>query len=65
VNENARLCGDVLSVGTAGTDYNISFTNLGNSCPPCCEDLRRNPVFCCLERRMSPAALADTCRECN
>jgi hypothetical protein len=40
VNDNAGLCGDLVSVGSVGTNYNggIVGTNLGNPCLtyPCC-----------------------------
>jgi hypothetical protein len=57
----------------------ITGTNLGNACPttspttvsenpssslPCCEELRRNPIFCCLEAR-NPAFALSVCQECG
>ena len=49
-------------------------TNLGNACAstsptiysrslPCCDQLRLNPVFCCLEARRPEFALS-VCEEC-
>ena len=75
---NAGLCGDLVSTGSVGTSYNIDGTNLGNPCPtaptaaptaaptsskPCCDELRLNPVFCCIEARRPEFALS-VCEEC-
>ena len=55
----------------------IHGTNLGNDCPtsspttasptsalPCCETLRENPLFCCVEAR-NPAFALSVCQECG
>jgi hypothetical protein len=76
VYNNPGLCGDIVNVGSnLGTTYDggISGTNLGNPCPttavgepgelPCCDTLRQNPVFCCLEARRPEFALS-VCQEC-
>jgi hypothetical protein len=58
----------------------IGSTNIGNVCPtraptttptsaptmsrPCCESLRENPVFCCIEARNPDFALS-VCNECG
>ena len=66
VNDNAGLCGDLVSVGSSvsprplGTSYTIDGTNLGNVCIPCCDKLRENPIFCCMEARQPEFALS-TC----
>jgi hypothetical protein len=47
-------------------------TNLNNACPPtaassslpCCERLRQNPIFCCVEARNPELALS-ACQECG
>jgi len=31
---------------------------------PCCEELRQNPVFCCIETK-KPALAQSVCRECG
>ena len=31
---------------------------------PCCEELRQNPVFCCIEAK-KPALAQSVCRECG
>ena len=79
VYNNAELCGPLVSVGSVGTSYSggIGDTNLGNVCPtespttvaptsskPCCEELRLNPVFCCLEARR-PVFMSAVCQKCG
>jgi len=85
LNDNAGLCGDVVSVGTVTTSYDTSGTALGTACPtasptapsaaptatrsptsnkPCCDTLRENPVWCCIEPTLSAAAVARACQEC-
>jgi len=76
VFDNAGLCGDLVSVGsvgvpipTIGTSYTdgIDNTNLGTVCPrlsPCCDTLRQNPVFCCLEARRPEFALSVCDQSC-
>ena len=72
MHDNEELCGPLVSVRTAlGTGLALyedvtTDTNLGNACPqvlPCCEELRLNPVFCCIEAR-NPAFALSVCEEC-
>jgi hypothetical protein len=70
VHHNAGLCGPLVSVGSVGTSYTndgIVGTNLTNACPrilPCCDELRQNPAFCCIEARRPEFALS-VCKECS
>jgi hypothetical protein len=65
LNNNAGLCGPVVPLST-GSTYEPTGTALGSPCPtlPCCETLRLNPMFCCIETRW-PAAAATLCQECG
>jgi hypothetical protein len=68
LSDNEGLCGPLVDVGILGTTYTgsggggpLDGTNLGNDCPPglpCCDELRENPVFCCLEARRPEFALS-------
>ena len=51
---------------STGSTYEPTGTALGSPCPtlPCCETLRLNPMFCCIETRW-PAAAATLCQECG
>ena len=78
LKDNAGLCGDVVSVGTVTTSYDTSGTALGTACPtvsptatrsptsnkPCCDVMRQNPLFACMEERW-PLMAQGTCQECG
>jgi hypothetical protein len=68
LSNHPGLCGPLVEVSVLGTTYTgsgggepLENTNLGNDCPsglPCCDELRENPVFCCIEARRPEFALS-------
>jgi len=74
VHDNPGLCGDIVDVPQLGKTYSgqhgappFQNTNLGTACPsilPCCDVLRQNPIFCCMEARRPEFALSVCSEQC-
>jgi len=64
--ENLCSCYPVYSAGSCSDPITHLGYNIYHIDPrPCCETLRENPVWCCLEPIMSAAAVAEACQECG
>ena len=64
--ENLCSCYPVYSAGSCSDPITHLGYNIYHIDPrPCCETLRENPVWCCLEPTLSAAAVARACQECN
>jgi len=49
---------------TARPTSSPTATRSPTSNKPCCDTLRENPVWCCIEPTLSAAAVARACQEC-